>query len=96
MNSKIDKTNSNSVSRNDSRGYKYLNTDSKHKARQRATRLLTSMKVGEEFKQTSILPPYLIKELWNNKSTYEDRNTFSLIMEKSFDGGTNFYIQNKS
>ena len=81
---------------NDIKGYKYLDPRSKRKARERATKLLQSMQVGQSYFQASILPPYLILELWNNEVFYKDRRNFNLVTETSFDGGTNFYVENKS
>ena len=80
----------------DIKGYKKLDPKSKRLARARATKLLQLMQVGQTHLQTSILPPYLILELWNNEVFYKDRNNFKLVTETSFDGGTNFYVENKS
>ena len=102
MNSQVRWTNypgtptGNGLKVNDIKGYKSLTPHAKRKARQRASHLLQCMEVGESFKQTSILPPYLIQELWNTEVNYKDRRNFHLTTEEAFDGGTNFYIQNKS
>ena len=102
MNSQVRWTNypgtptGNGLKVNDIKGYKSLDPRSKRKARERATKLLQSMQVGQTHLQTSVLPPYLILELWNNEVFYKDRNNFKLVTETSFDGGTNFYVENKS
>ena len=100
MNSQVRWTNypgtptGNGIKVTDIKGYKSLTTPAKRKARQRASNLLLkSMEVGKSFKQTSILPPYMIQELWNTEVNCKDRDKFQLITEEAFDGGTNFYIK---
>lgn len=75
-------------------GYKKLDPKAKRKARERATKLLQCMSLRT--RETSILPPYLIRELWMTKVHYKDIKNFELLIGDSFDGGTVFWIENKS
>lgn len=75
-------------------GYKNIAQNLKSKARKRASKVVSLMRLG--YVETSILPPYLIRELWMSKVSREDRDTVDLIVEEAFDGGSVFYIIKKS
>jgi len=85
---------SNGLRVGDVTNYKNLTEANKRKARFRVARLL--MNIREDRRETSILPSYLILELWKSKVPAEYRNRFILIIKESFDGGSVFYIENKS
>jgi len=84
----------NGLKPNDIKSYKHLPPKCKRLARERAIRILQSMQVG--YVETSILPTYLIVELWNNHVHYKDQRAYQLLTSKSFDDGTVFHIENKS
>jgi len=84
----------NGLKPNDIKSYKQLPATAKRLVRERAIRVLQLMQVGQV--ETSILPVYLIVELWNNHVHYKDQRAYQLLTSKSFDGGTNFHIENKS
>ena len=75
-------------------GYKNLTDINKRKARFRVAHLL--MRLRSDKIETSVLPSYLILELWKSKVPAEYRNRFILIIKESFDGGSVFHIENKS
>ena len=74
----------------DTLGYKGLTPHLKQVAYNRATKLL--IKIKENRKETSILPEHMIREIWLNDTSEQLRKHYKLVIDKTFDGGTIFYI----
>ena len=73
--------------------YKSLTPTSKCKARNRAINVLNNLKIG--YTETSILPPHLIREIWQNDANTEHK-LYNLAVWEAFDGGSNFRLEEKS
>lgn len=73
--------------------YSIIPLSAKRDARARAMRVLNNMVYGR--KETSILTPCLIHDLWSNSLSRHDRRSVKLMSKESYDGGTVFWIEKK-
>jgi hypothetical protein len=86
-------TMSNGLRLSDISNYKDISEPNKRKARNKAIKTVRNLRLGRV--ETSILPNYLILEIWKSETSIQHKLRFNLIIDKSFDGGSNFRIENK-
>ena len=73
--------------------YKGMCSAAKAIARQRATRVVQNMVVNRT--ETSILPPYIISELYLAHTDPTERKLYNFITRIAYDGGTYFRLEEK-